>query len=193
MQSAFTELNVLLSTEFYDRLHGNTQAYSVASRLLSKKLLTSLRYDKGLTYNAGLATGVFNHPNTRALRAHVNVDPEDTDEAFAAIKEVMDVPATDYADKELADMLAARRMDIASAVDNRLGRARSYGEIIVGGRRPITPEEKYDRALEIDLGDVREALADTLDSWHASEPVELVTGPKEAVGDRILIDQSEFA
>lgn len=43
------------------------------------------------------------------------------------------------------------------------------------------------------VDDVREALGIVLDTWQRSPHYECVTGLREAVGDRPLVDQTRFA
>lgn len=191
--NARVSLCVAMPSDFIDRYEAEDWAYAAAMDAISQAVFESLRYETGLSYDGSFGTARYNHKNAWRMRADVMVDTDKVDEAIAALRSVIDRHPDSYTDERLQETLASQLMIAAKDVDDPLGWTDTYVDMIAYDSPLISIRESYDRLQGVTLSDIRRALADIHDTWHAGDALEFVTGPKAAVGDRFVIEQSLFA
>lgn len=186
-------LQVAVPPDLLERDDKAEPAYSAARSLISKAVIDEVRYTRALSYDGSFSIASYNHRSACRLRADVTVDTGDINAALETLRSVLARDSASYADEAIEEALAKLRISAAEDVDQVMDRTGLYIGNFLLGNPVVSAEQLYERLEATTVADVREALADTLGVWHNGEVIECVTGPKAAVGDRFVIEQSTFA
>lgn len=191
--NAMVSVTYPLSAEFVQRNNENSLTYGIARRVMGQAAFQMLRYQRGLSYNGGIAFDEI-HPNAVVLSGDVTTDGENVDAAIATFNEVYARDNTSYTDEEIMGSMMAYKYALNAGYTSSSARVGRIEAALEMHREPRDMALVLRRLGKVGVADVRAALDAHAEYMATNKPYVHVTGNRAAVGEvERMIDQSEVA
>lgn len=183
-----------MTEQFRHRYNDNRLAINVASEVISNKAFRSLRYDKGISYSSVVFVDSRNHPNAWSLGGMVTTDAENVGIAKQVFDDIFSSTSADYADEDIAGVLAKAKYYMCRDANSPDSRASSHISRLESYRQPVDIRSDMRQLKKLKIEDVRSAIDDIVALTSSSAKYTHLTGKRQDIGEvERIIDQSEFA